>query len=685
MRILSLLFLISTFTASSQNLFPFQQDGLWGYMDENEDVRIEPQFHTALSFNRGVAPVRSGGYYGYINTSGEFVAEPEFDYATPFFNADVAVVYKAETAKLIGRDFKYRDVPPFSRYFPLYDMRTGSHYPDFLCLGNDIGLPTILNEKGEVILSASDSVYAGRPSSGYIGKDKVLLYYGEQACLLDINTRTLSFLPDGFHYQPAPDVIIGTPANDPKPVYGLIFAPSGEIMDTLDLLRVNPYDMKFSEGMSIASFFDPPLSEPTNNLYHLSRRKGIYKINGESVLLNPEIEYTSAIREGVFFASEDGLEWKLYNSDGQPVNNRSYRQSISGFQGVVPFAKGLEPIIHEGFLCALYPNGHLEKIVEATGEIAEYNLSLNYVKFMGRTEQGYMSGYWNTETGYVSGLNYTSLSPAANGTIHAISAEGDHLYILPDGTEVVIPDAPIRGMRPLNTDNRIDARVVVGSPDWSPMNGFGGWAYSDNLFSDYPTDDLPEGLTVLVGDEIVPWEMNPHISGREIYLVNNTRDTAIFEAEDSRIYALIEARDESGDWRAVQNYRHSWCGNSYHHVYLPPGKSWNWTIPEMEGAFETDMRIRIYNLYPSFELTEEAKKRYDTAMMIRDSLAAYADEHPNQPLPYVPESRFHFSPETDLKRPATEIVSPAFKGSINPGQFWRDEVYSPSGIMDPYY
>ena len=54
-------------------LYPFEQDGLWGYRDVDGEVVIEPQFEVARNFSEGLAFVRiDSEHRGYINLLGNF-------------------------------------------------------------------------------------------------------------------------------------------------------------------------------------------------------------------------------------------------------------------------------------------------------------------------------------------------------------------------------------------------------------------------------------------------------------------------------------------------------------------------------------------------------------------------------------------------------------------------------------
>jgi len=86
-------------------LYPFQQDGLWGYSDGVGDVVIEPIFLIARSFSEGLAFVTIGervaiGEYvieqrGFIDSSGEIIIQLSLDgvfVGTEIFSEGFALV-----------------------------------------------------------------------------------------------------------------------------------------------------------------------------------------------------------------------------------------------------------------------------------------------------------------------------------------------------------------------------------------------------------------------------------------------------------------------------------------------------------------------------------------------------------------------------------------------------------------
>lgn len=47
-----------------------------------------------------------------------------------------------------------------------------------------------------------------------------------------------------------------------------------------------------------------------------------------------------------------------------------------------------------------------------------------------------------------------------------------------------------------------------------------------------------------------------------MYVVNNTTNKITFNAQDSRLYMKMQAKDSAGEWKDIEYLPSSWCGNS---------------------------------------------------------------------------------------------------------------------------
>lgn len=96
---------------NTSELYPFEKDNLWGYIDENGIVKIEPKYAEVYDFSEGLAVagiLTNDEYfsennieapdthiaYGYINKRGDFVIEPKYYKAMNFSDGLAAVVEK---------------------------------------------------------------------------------------------------------------------------------------------------------------------------------------------------------------------------------------------------------------------------------------------------------------------------------------------------------------------------------------------------------------------------------------------------------------------------------------------------------------------------------------------------------------------------------------------------------------
>jgi len=69
-----------------------KQNGLWGFINAQGEIIIEPRFADARSFSQHLAAVKVGNYWGYISTRGEVVIEPMFVEARGFHNGSAPVL-----------------------------------------------------------------------------------------------------------------------------------------------------------------------------------------------------------------------------------------------------------------------------------------------------------------------------------------------------------------------------------------------------------------------------------------------------------------------------------------------------------------------------------------------------------------------------------------------------------------
>ena len=167
--------------------------------------------------------------------------------------------------------------------------------------------------------------------------------------------------------------------------------------------------------------------------------------------------------------------------------------------------------------------------------------------------------------------------------------------------------------------------------------GFGGWGHSGNLARPLPDPHFAARAVSLRADaQPSAAAFEERLDGHRLYLTNTTPDTVVFEAQDSSLFLTLQAQDAQGKWHDIEYNPSSFCGNSYHQVFLAPGQCWQLAVPAYAGGQPTQLRARL---------------------------------RPGQA-------------RGKAQRP--DLYSNPFAGSVNPAQFWRTEGHSQQSIMDPY-
>jgi hypothetical protein len=123
---------------------------------------------------------------------------------------------------------------------------------------------------------------------------------------------------------------------------------------------------------------------------------------------------------------------------------------------------------------------------------------------------------------------------------------------------------------------------------------FGGFGTSSNYPKDITRDmTVPDGAISLIARPLEEVVFATEYSGLKVWLVNGTNERLRFNAQDSRLYIVQEAIDVDGKWKPVEYLPSSWCGNSYHLVFLDRKEYWEFAAARYTGKFKTRLRFRL--------------------------------------------------------------------------------------------
>lgn len=71
--------LLASFNASAKELSPYESHGLWGFVDENNEIVVPAKFDSFNYYSEGLAPVCMQGKWGFIDEKGELVVPCKYD------------------------------------------------------------------------------------------------------------------------------------------------------------------------------------------------------------------------------------------------------------------------------------------------------------------------------------------------------------------------------------------------------------------------------------------------------------------------------------------------------------------------------------------------------------------------------------------------------------------------------
>lgn len=181
-------------------------------------------------------------------------------------------------------------------------------------------------------------------------------------------------------------------------------------------------------------------------------------------------------------------------------------------------------------------------------------------------------------------------------------------------------------LKPLNAKIMVRGYCFAGGGADKQAFGYGQSDNSPMKLADKQLGKEGEISLVALPTETVPFAKS--YRGFRLLLINRTNSEVPFDASDSRVSIIQEALDTHGQWRPIEYLPSSWCGNSYHRVFLPAGHYWEFIAPQYGGAQKTKLRFALQGKQP--------------------------------------------------------IHSNEFEGSINPQQFTEKQGHTPTNLMDPY-
>jgi hypothetical protein len=672
-------------TLGAQDLIAYYENNKWGYVNKNGEKIILAQFAEGGIFVNDLAPVRIGGYYGYIGPDGKQKIKAEYDYARAFDNGFALVNVKAKD-KIIDTEGKIvfepgaKDIimPPKNKLLKVIKDSTKSGLYD---LGEKRWiLQPIYGRISEIALGHFlVSAYEEKDERDY-SLDKSAICKSDGKFLTDFDfIKEAQMMEDG-------NFLIETYKNELTKIK--IVDKDGHMVAEFRSGENDKYyyDKTFRDGLIMKTHYGK------NNEYVSYHDK-----TGKAIIDDRKFKDGEPFLNGRTLVKDKKDKWGVIDLKGQYVSDERFEYYGEGFETV---GSGIDICIvrseHFDYGVMLNTGKYLIKPKCHSITILDYSRGLLLAKMDDTIQQrkinvenasdllsklkGEHNGKEDTLTTEMAkaskaegeksldelfeGEDYNELCGiiGLKGEIIipfkyydlALTEHEDVLYFRDKKTEGFIKMSGeiiwqhSLGRERKNKLDTLDIPYMERGYCFAASNGIyrmglGGWGGSDNkaqkinsIKADYTKGKLSLWIDTLSTDTFYS-----EFLGRRMFLCNDTKDTVIFDAQDSRLYITMQAFDTEGNWKDIEYSPNSWCGNSYHEVGLLPSQYWKFTIPVYKGEIPVKLRMKLI----VERKWDQENKKYKTENI---------------------------------------IYSNTFSGKINPGQFWRKKGHSATGIMDSY-
>ncbi|MDO7845622.1 WG repeat-containing protein [Hymenobacter sp. M29] len=642
-------------------LTQFRENGRWGYLDSTGVVALQPRYWGSGPFAEGLAAVREGGLYGYIDQQGRYALPPTYEFATEF-RAGRAIVWPHDQPQLIDRTG--RALTTAGTYPSLEWVLDEHDQPVELIVSSIFNGQGVLDLNGRLLI---DTVYH---DVRYLGANRFRL---ERAARLRTRNN-----PD----SPADTTTTlewGEASLGVADRHGHLVVPFGRYDDingyadgrALASLPATRPDEDYSDSQLLDTLGHVLATIPgrhyflgdklyQDNVVVISRRPaGPFDINsddfpavldrqGRQLFADSTLESLSPYHHGRAWAEAKAGGWYLVDKAGRRLHPKPLGQPIGPNFGnfVAPyFNHGVEAVRLDSTQVLLVDStgratGPARRLPFAYDDVLRVGNLLFFSKSTVQPGNHYDTrhGYWDLTTDLLVPPRFNRVADTYYRGLLPVVINGRDAYLNRAGHLLWQAPRPQAAGVVRNSDIMNRATYGVSSPDLRQFRRAGGWAVSGNMPRRLPGAPATAGqLRVRVATDVVDTLFRRQFAGHRLTISNATPDTILFDGQDSMIDLVLQARDLTGTWRDIEYMPRSFCGNSYHTLFLAPGQYWQVAVPAYAGSQPTQLRARL------------TPRRW----------------------PRSGKPRVWYSNE--------------FAGRVNPAQFWRRPGYAFSNdIMNPY-
>jgi hypothetical protein len=610
-----ILLLFSNLIIGQNNeLFRIVENGKIGYINVRGETVINSKYLEAGDFSEGLASFRINGQYGFINTKDEIILPAIYDFAGSFQNG-IADVYNNNEVSFINKkgvtvlpkDFKsIRFIDKNNCVFTTINGKSGIY--------NLISSSIIFEFKNYQIGDFSNDLAIVTKQKNKKKEYGVIDKKGNFIVNFGTYSNIKKFI-DGYAL---------VELDDKKNKDGNI---DGVINKKGDLLFKRPYknhsylNKDFHNGFAIVNLYKYWIPEEKGVISTSKKSyEGFINLKGKVVFNDTLIKYVNDFSDNRAFIQDHERNYNIIDTNFNIINKE-------------PF----ENVKDNGFIngYAIVESGNGWGIIDVDMNYV-VKLEFDYIHEVGIIDNLFFFGIDGLDYSELYGIKdlngKTIVSPIIesfdeagfqNGLLKVVINK--RLTYLNSNGDIVWQEKLLNSEKSnhVNITYLNRGYFYAYSKSTNSEHNSGGWAASRN-------EPVPLKSNHKDKNELVLKE-----EGFKLYIQNYSIDTIQFNAQDSRLYMKLQAKNKNGEWKDIEYLPSSWCGNSYHTIELPSNCYWQFDLPKYEADFKTLLRAELKYINP---ITKKEKL----------------------------------------------IYSNEFDGSINPGQFWRKPDYIPRGIMDPY-
>ena len=91
------------------------------------------------------------------------------------------------------------------------------------------------------------------------------------------------------------------------------------------------------------------------------------------------------------------------------------------------------------------------------------------------------------------------------------------------------------------------------------------------------------------------WKKRPrnYVKAYPVFIRNASKDTIHIDNQDGALFLIQEAKNKMGEWKPIEYWIYSTCGNSYAYTSLGPDDILTLKKVKYQGTFETEMRLKL--------------------------------------------------------------------------------------------